>query len=179
MIKQWWERGRILFARYRAERLPLATPKFRSTLFVLWLLGLFALGYGRWYGKDVHSQTWSLILSGVGFLGAVTIVLLKNPWTRFKLLFLQILSVLLLFAFGGVAYVTYLILFHANGAVQLVVQLVWIGGLVLLAFITWRVVRRFFDQLETAAEVGYPGVATAPILFMLLVANYVGWWLAR
>jgi hypothetical protein len=177
MVRQWFDKTRLALARYRVERLNLAFPKFRSTLLLLWVISIIGLLYGHVLVPAPQPQTVSVTLTAIGFLGAVFILALENPIERLKLLLLQIVAILLFLAFGVVSYFTYVLLFQTQTAVLGSIKITWITGSVVVALLTWRTIRHLFARLRETNDKSYPGMISAPILFVIVVANYIWWWL--
>ena len=174
MIKQWFDSSRLFFTRFSIERPYLAiSPQFRSTLVFLWGAGLIGFIYGHLIFVNPNSRSLSLFLSTSAWIGAVFILLLKNPWGRFYLLLQQIVVLIVFLIFLFVVSITLSILFFTPAVIT--IKIAWIIGCLIVAYIVWQLIYRVFFMAPTE-ESHYPAMRTAPLLFLFMIINYM-WWL--
>jgi hypothetical protein len=175
MFKDFIQKIRIYAARVRVERVtsPLF-PKFKTTLFFLWIVAIFGLLYGRLYSQTESAQNVSLLITLISWIVAVTIALLADPISRLKLLLFQIVAIGLLLSFLTVVSITYTLLFLATNAITSI-KISWIIGSILLGILTFYSLYVSLVRANTFSNEPYPGLRTAPLLFLVLAANYLIW----
>ncbi len=175
MIKEWFERAHLFATRLKIERPNLRiSPRFKTTLFILWLLSLFGLGYGHVFSVNSHAKSASLFLTLLAWIGSIFIMLLDNPSARFKRHLLQLLSLFLLLSSLMIFTVTYSLFIYAPHAV-LSLKIAWAVGTLLLLYLMMRAFYYAYISRKNMDEEPYPGLRTAPLLFFILLLNGV-WW---
>lgn len=103
------------------------------------------------------------------------IVLAQNPLIRLKKLLTQIGASLVLLIFFIIATVSYSLIFIASN-VSDSLQYVWIGAGVLFGLLTMKVIYSTFFKRLDQGEGDYPGMRSAPILFLFLIVNIIWWY---
>lgn len=179
MFKEFLQNFRIFAARMRVER-PAITlfPKFKSTLFILWLVALFGLMYGRVFSVSSSAQNVSLLITLVSWAVSVAIILLENPFIRLKRLAYQMLAILLLLSLLVAISITYSLLFFATNAADSV-RIIWIIGSFLLGALTFYTIYQSLVRALSSTDQPYPGLRTAPLLFLVFAGNYIAWFWQR
>jgi hypothetical protein len=166
----------LLWTRLKLEGSFLPTfPRFRATLTLLLFLGIGALSYGHLWDKSPQNQNLSLTLSVIAWGGAFLIGLLQSPLKRIRTFLAQVFSIILAVLFVLAAMVCYQMFFVAT-QFPVSVQYAWLVGTVLLGYMTLRVLAEGFGRFINNNEGRFPGLITSPVLFTLLVVNYI-WWL--
>lgn len=164
----------LLWTRLKIEGSFLPTfPRFRATLTILLLVGLVALFMGPATGRTSDNQNLALVLSLIAWGGSFLISLLNNPLKRAKTFLSQIMSLVLAILLGLALVVSYQIIFVSDFPVS--IQYAWLIGTILLAAITVRVLSASFGRFILSSEGRYPGLISSPVLFALLIINYL-WW---
>ncbi len=170
-----WDAARIFIARLKVEFPELTSfPRFRATLSLVALLGVFALLYGRIIYKSDDSISISLLISGVAWIAATFVVLLKNPLPRFWRLIVQnsVIGLFLLAVLtGAIAYSTWFLLPNAEPSIRLV-WTIFAGVFLYLSLTGFRYAFGKMNRQEPA----YPGRLTSPFLFALALTNLIGWY---
>ncbi len=170
-----WERLRLLLAKLRVEGLGVRPlPKFKTTFYVVWVFALAGLGYGRYYADGSEATATSLLLSLSSWVAALLFVLLKNPWQRLRR-FLEQIAVLLLAVAAAVALILGYRLPFAGSSLLPSIKIAWWSGSGLLTYFALRGLGRGFVFPALQNEAPYPGLRSAPILFILWTGNVL-WW---
>jgi hypothetical protein len=179
MFKELLKNLQILVARMRVER-PVITifPKFKSTLFILWLVTIFGLCYGRLFSSSPGAQNVSILITLIAWAASVAIILLENPAQRLKRLLYQMLAILLLLTLLVAVSITYYLLFLVTSA-AVSVKLTWVIGSILLGALTFFTLFQSFIHPINSTEQPYPGMRTAPLLFLVLASNFIAWFWQR
>jgi hypothetical protein len=175
MFKDFIQKMRIYTARMRVERpsLPLV-PKFKTTMLFLWFVAIFGLLYGRFFYKSDNAQMVSLVITSVSWVGSVVILLLEHPLQRLRLLLYQIFAVVLFLSLLVAISITYSLLFYSIGAATSI-KLSWIIGSLLLGVVSFYSLYYSFARAASFVAEPYPGLRTAPLLFLVLATNYIAW----
>jgi bacteriorhodopsin len=174
-FKDWLQSTRIFATRLKIERPKLATfPRFRTTQFLLWAIAFFGLLYGHVISPDPHNLSISLLLSFASWIAIVMIALAQNPLVRLKKLLAQIGASLLLLIFFVIATVSYSLIFIASNVSQ-TLRYVWFGAGILFGLLTLQVIYITFLKRSDQNDSDYPGMRSAPILFIFLIVNII-WW---
>lgn len=175
MSQDPWDRLRIFFTRLKIEFPALATfPRFRTTLAVLGLLGVYGLLHGHVVIRSTDGQSLSLAISLASWLGTTFIVLLRNPITRLKVLILQLVSIILVAGFVVALLVAYTMWFSVSHSPDSL-RIAWLGATALLAYLAFQTLFRAFIAVDYR-ESGYPGRRTAPFFFFLAICNALWWY---
>jgi hypothetical protein len=176
-MRDWKQQFKIALTRFRIEHpIPISAPlfpRFRATLFLLWGVSVAGLVYGRFVSPGPEARTLSLLLTAASWLASLFIVLLHDPVTHIKLLLGQIVTLLLVGLFLPVLTITYS-LFTYTGNIVTSIKLVWVVVAILLGYVTvYLFLRTFLLPFITRAR--YPAMVSSPLLFGLLVINYIAW----
>ncbi|HEY1074453.1 MAG TPA: hypothetical protein VGE59_02005 [Patescibacteria group bacterium] len=173
-MNQFLDSVRVFMAKLRVDFPSVALPRFTTTFALLWAIALLGLLYGHVFFASSQSRSVSLFLSAAGGIGALFVILLHDPWYRLKILFNQVVALVLLLAFLIVASVTYSIT-QLVANVSPSIQFAWMVGSVLLAYVSLRAVFGAFFNLRRMTDIVYPGMRSTAILLFLFFLNYL-WW---
>ena len=148
-----------------------AFPRFRATLLVLWLVSLCGLSYGHIVGPS-SGRTVSLVLTLLGWSGAVLIALLKDPKVHFRIMVGQSLSLVLTLVFVLLLIASYSVFFTMPEVLS-TIKVTWFVGIFLIGYFVLRFLFRAFRQSSDIPY--YPGRISSALLLVVLLIN-IGWW---
>ncbi len=176
-MRDWMQQLRITVARLKIEHPTLVPsplfPRFQATFLLLWVVSIVGLLVGRFFDHAPSAHTLSMLLTAASWLTSVFILLIHDPLPRATLLLGQIITLIFALLLVPVGFVAYSI-FILSGNIVLTIKLAWLVGALLLAYVTVQLFVRTF-VLPLFSRRRYPGMFSCPVLFVLLVINYI-WW---
>jgi hypothetical protein len=174
-INDFTNQTKLFFTRLKIGRpsLPIF-PQFKTTLVLLWLVSVIGMLYGHLVLKLPDGQSLSYLCTLLAWGGALLILLLRQTYVRFKILLSQTASLFLAVLFVATLPIAYSLTYYATNP-PLSIQIAWLSGVVILGCVAFMLVWRSFVRSRLLFESPYPGFRSAPLLFLVVMVNYV-WW---
>ncbi len=166
---------KLFFARLKIGRpnLPIF-PQFKTTLVLLWLVSVSGMLYGHLVLKLPDGQSLSYLCTLLAWGGALLILLLRQTYVRFKILLGQMFALFLAMFFVSTLPIAYSLTYYATNPAPSI-KIAWFTGALILGGVSFVLVWRSFVRSRLLFESPYPGFRSAPLLFLVVMVNYL-WW---
>ncbi len=169
------DRTRLFLVRFKIERpgFPIF-PRFRTTLILLWVIALGGAAYGHVWLKGDQGRSLAYLCTILSWAGAVLILLLRETSQRIRTLLGQIVAITVTMLFVITLPIAYSLFYYAQSPASSI-KVVWGGGVIVLGLLSLWLVWRTLVKPRVLFETPYPGFRSAPLLFLVVAANYI-WW---